>query len=551
MRCSSLLAVALVLSTAGVHAQSMDMKDALALDREVPLVAGLGNTHHLIHTSNPECQKYFDQGLDYIWAFNHEEARRSFARAAQLDPQAVMPLWGAALAVGPNYNDIDIGHMRAHAAMQALDHAKKLATNAVERSYINALAARYAMGTDGSPTVEGQKYADAMDALRQKYPSDLDAATLYAEALMDLNPWKLWDADGKPAANTETIVHTLQAVLAQDPNHVGANHFLIHAVEASPDPSLGLASAKRMQALAPDAGHLVHMPAHIYQRVGDFDNAADANAKAAKVDERYFTDQHLQHDPNMYYTMYYVHNIHFLASSCSMEGRQACTLEAAQKLVDELMPALKSAPQAEWYTPTLPWMLVRFAAWDRILATPLPGEQYPMLTAMWHYARGCAYTAKHDFEHAAAERSALAGARNNIPQPLAMDFNNPATSALQLALDALDARIAEAKGDRTLAIATWEKAVVVNDTFLYNEPADWYYPVRESLGGALLRAGQYAKAEQVFRADLAKNPGNGRSLYGLWQALVAQHKPAEAAKIKRQFDTAWKKADVKLTIATL
>jgi len=245
--------------------------------------------------------------------------------------------------------------------------------------------------------------------------------------------------------------------------------------------------------------------------------------------------------------MYYVHNIHFLASSCSMEGNEKCTLEAAKKLVDEVMPAIKVNQQAEWYTPTLPWMLVRFQAWDRILASPLPGDQYPVLTAMWHYARGSAYAAKHDFEHADAERALLA----KLPDALSMDFNNPAASALGLALDALDARLAEAHGDRKAAIAVWEKAVVLNDTFLYNEPADWYYPLRESLGGALLRDGQYAKAEEIFRRDLVLNPSNGRSLYGLWQALAAQHKAAQAAKVKMQFDAAWKHADTKLTIAKL
>lgn len=552
MRFSSLLlSSATMLLALPTFAQSMNMSDALAVDRPVTLVSGIGTAQHTIETKNPDCQRYFDQGLAYLWAFNHEEARLSFAKAATLDPKAAMPLWGAALAVGPNYNDIDIGHMRAHAAMSALAKANGLAHDPKERSYVAALSARYVNNAEGVPVVKGQAYADAMNALRQRYPDDLDAATLYAEALMDLHPWKLWDMDGKPAPGTETIISVLEGVLARNPNHVGANHLLIHAVEASPDPSLGLASADRMQHLAPEAGHLVHMPAHIYQRVGNYDGAAEANAKAAEVDQQYFAAQHLQHQTNMYYTMYYVHNIHFLASSCSMEGKEACTLEAAQKLVDQVMPAIKDAPQTEWFTPTLPWMLVRFQRWDQILATPLPGESYPILTAMWHYARGCAFVAKQDLAHAEMERTELAAAASTLPARIAPDFNNPAASALLLALAVLDARTAEARTDRAGAIALWQKAVALNDTFLYNEPADWYYPVRESLGGALLRQHAPARAEAVFRADLKRNPGNGRSLYGLWQSLAAQHQDAEASRVKAEFDTAWKHADIQLDIDTL
>lgn len=544
---------ALATLTFTANAQSMNMTDAEALDRPVPLVAGLGNTHHVIRTSSAEAQRYFDQGLDYIWAFNHEEARRSFARAAQLDPKAAMPHWGLALAVGPNYNDIDIGHMRAHAAMTELAKARALSANgpATEREYIAALSTRYAHDAKGDPTVEGQKYADAMNALMKHYPHDLDAATLYAESLMDLNPWKLWDANGKPADNTETIVAVLQSVLARDPNHVGANHLLIHAVEASPDPSVALASARRLQSLAPSAGHLVHMPAHIYQRVGDFNDAANSNARAAEVDQAYFKAQHLEHENNMYVSMYYVHNIHFLASSCSMEGNAACTEAASRKLVDRVLPTIEGFPPSEWYTPTLPWMLVRFNAWDKILAQPLPDAKYSILTAMWHYARGCAYTAKHDFARAEAERTLLAEATQTLPGKVAEDFNNPAKSALQLALFALDARLAEAHGHLDAAIAIWEKAVALNDTFLYNEPADWYYPVRESLAGALLRAHRPKEAEAVFRRDLQQNPGNGRSLFGLWQSLSMQHRDAEAAKVQAQFTAAWSHADTKLSIETL
>jgi tetratricopeptide (TPR) repeat protein len=518
--------------------------------RPVPLVAGLGNSNHPIRTGNPEAQKYFNQGLDYIWAFNHDEARRSFQRATDLDPTAAMPLWGVALAVGPNYNDIDIGHTRAQQAVTALAHARALARTQTERDYINALSARYS-GTGNNIVVKGEQYAAAMKAFSASYPNDLDAATLYAEALMDLNPWKLWNANGSPAPNTSDIVATLRTVLKKNPHHVGANHLLIHATEASPHPEIALASAKFLEDATPAAGHLVHMPAHIYQRTGNFNGAQVANQNAVTADRAYFRSQHLETVTNMYYNMYYVHNIHFLAAACAMEGNNACTQKAGAELVAQVLPATQEHPETEWYTPTQPWMLTRFQQWKTILASPLPEPRLKNLTAFWHYARGCAYASQHNIAAAQQERIALAERIDTLPADAIPDFMNPARSALQLALDVLDARILEARGKLPEAIEIWNKAVALNDTFLYNEPADWYYPVRESLGGALLRANQPAEAEAVFRRDLELNPGNGRSLYGLWQSQLAQHKSAEAAATETQFHEAWKHADTTLSVAAL
>jgi tetratricopeptide (TPR) repeat protein len=524
--------------------------DHAADTRPVPLIAGLGNSSHTVETSNPEAQKYFNQGMDYLWAFNHDEARRSFQKAADLDPTAAMPLWGVALAVGPNYNDIDIGHLRAQQAMNALAKARSLAQSQPERDYIAALSTRYT-GTGDDIVVQGDAYAAAMKALADSYPDDLDAATLYAEALMDLNPWKLWAPDGKPGVHTEEIVATLEAVLKKNPRHVGANHLLIHATEASPHPEVALASAKFFESATPAAGHLVHMPAHTYQRTGNFNGSELANKRAVQADRAYFKAQGLEGVANMYDFMYYTHNMHFLASSCSMEGNNACTQQAAKELVEHVLPEIKSTPLVEWYTPTQPWMLVRFQQWKTILASPMPPADLKILTAFWHYARGCAYTAQHQFPEAAKERTALAHAIETLPADAIPDFLNPAKSALQIALDVLDARMQEAQGKRPEAIATWRKAVALNDTFTYNEPADWYYPVRESLGGALLRSNQPAEAERVFRHDLQLNPGNPRSLYGLWQSQLAQKQTGEAAQTEAEFQKVWQHADTTLSVAAL
>jgi tetratricopeptide (TPR) repeat protein len=517
--------------------------------RPVVLVEGLGNAHHGIRTSSPEAQRYFDQGLDYLYAFNHDEARRSFERAGELDPKAAMPLWGVALAVGPNYNDIDIGHARAKQAVEAIGRAKQLAAGgpAVEKGYVDALAARYSADLQ----TMGKEYSAAMRGLVAQYPDDLDAATLYAESLMDLHPWQLWGADGRPNEGTQEIVATLKSVLAREPNHVGANHFLIHAVEASGDPAVGLASAKRLETLAPAAGHLVHMPAHIYQRVGDFNGSAVANERAMAADAAYVKSQRLEGVANMYDLMYLTHNIHFLAAACMMEGRSACAVDAADKLVRHAEPEVAANKLVEWYLPTQPWVLVRFERWDEILKAPAAPKEMLVFGAMWHYARGSAYAGLGRVKEAGVEREALASAVQTMPADTPPDFNNSAKGVLELALTVLDARLLEASGERERAIALWRKAVAAGDTLAYNEPADWYYPVRESLGGALLRDGKAVEAEGVFRRDLELNPRSGRSLFGLWQSLAAQKRDADAAGVKRQFDTAWGRADVKLQVGSL
>jgi len=293
------------------------------------------------------------------------------------------------------------------------------------------------------------------------------------------------------------------------------------------------------------------MPAHIYQRVGDFNASAVSNEKAIEADQAYQRDQHLEGVPNMYSLMYYTHNIHFLAAACMMDGRSACAIETADKLVKHVEPAVSANKMVEWFLPTQPWVFVRFGRWNEILEAPTPPKDMVALNAMWVYARGSAYAATGKLEKAAEERDKLAKTASALPADLAPDFMNPAKTVMDLALTALDARIAEAKGDRAGAIVEWKKAVAIWDTLAYNEPADWYYPVRESLGGTLLRDGKTAEAESVFRRDLEINPRSGRSLFGLWQSLVAQKKDADATLVKQQFDAAWARADVKLTVESL
>jgi len=513
------------------------------------LMSGLGKHHHPIATSSPEAQQFFDQGLTLVYAFNHDEAVRSFRRAAELDPQAPMPWWGVALAVGPNYN-LDVDPEREEAAYEAIQKARELARKGPdnERAYVEALARRYSGDPKADRKALAVDYKNAMRDLSHTYPDDLDAATLCAESMMDLNPWQLWTLDGKPGEDTEEIVAVLQSVLRRDPQHIGANHYLIHAVEASPRPEDGLSSARRLETLAPAAGHLVHMPAHIYERTGYYAEAARSNQVAAEADDRYLEASGTQ--GSIYGLMYYSHNLHFLGASAAMEGRFAEAKSAADRLVANASPGVKQMPMAEWFLPMPTYVLVRFNRWDDLARLPAPDPSLALTTAIWHYGRGVAFAAKGQIAQAQAERAGVADAIAKQPADAMFGFNT-ARSILGLAQEVLDARLAQAQGDRPAALRHWRKAVADQDALAYNEPADWYYPVRESLGAALFRDGQYAEAEAVFRADLDRNPRNPRSLFGLRETLKAQHKTSSAAWVQQAFELAWKNADFELRMEDL
>jgi tetratricopeptide (TPR) repeat protein len=512
----------------------------------------LGRHHHIISTKSPEAQHFFDQGLTLVFAFNHEEAARSFQRAAELDPQSAMAFWGIALAWGPCINlDVDPPHEKA--AYEAIQKAVSLAPGVtqIERAYIQALAKRYS----ADPKVDLRKldgdYAHAMRELSHRYPDDLDAATLYAESLMDLRPWKLWSLDGHPAEDTEEIVAVLESVLQRDPDHIGANHYYVHAVEASPHPERALASARRLETLAPAAGHLVHMPAHIYMRVGDYTAAARSNALGADIDRVYLRESGTT--GSMYDILYYAHNLHFLAAAHSMEGRFADAKQAADELAAHIGPmVLGNTSMAEVYVPTPMFVLVRFHRWDEVLKLPPPDSKLAMTTAFWHFARGSAAAAKGQIEIAEIERRTLETARRETPRDTEFSmYSNKANSFLALAANILDARIATARGERDRAIEFWKNAVEIQDGLYYGEPPEWYYPVRESFGSALLQNGQVAQAEAVFRADLEQHPRNPRSLFGLLKSLEAQKKTSETEWIRREFEAAWKSADVTLELGDL
>ena len=517
--------------------------------RPAVLLPGLAPLHHPITTSSPEAQKFFDQGLCLIYAFNHEEAVRSFEHAAELDPKAAMPLWGAALALGANINDPAPEADRGKCAREKVEKALALAAEGpeVERDYVAALGKRYAGDPKADPKQLAADYNAAMRELSKKYPDDPDAATLFAESGMDLRPWKLWNQDGTPAEGTLEIVATLEGVLRREPQHPGANHYYIHAVEASPDPQRALPSAQILATLAPAAGHLVHMPAHIYLRTGSYTAAARANAQGAEADREYIRQTGAQ---GMYTSMYYNHNLHFLAFAWSMAGNWIEAKKASDQLAASATPLLAEMPMVEAFLTMPAFVNLRFQKWSETLRMPDPGAKLPILKAVWHYGRVLALLAARDTRRADAENKLFEAARAAVPAD-AFYGNNTPKDVLALASRVLDARLAWSRSDRKASIEAWRAAASQQDALFYDEPPPFYYSVRESLGSALLRDGQAEEAEKVFREDLARNPRNGRSLFGLAESLKAQKKTSDAIWVDRQFAAAWKDADTKLRIDDL
>ncbi len=509
----------------------------------VPLFNDLGSYHRAISTKDASAQKYFDQGLRLLYGFNHDESERAFREAARLDPSCGICFWGVGLTLGPNIN-LPIDPERNGKAVEAVSKAKaKAPPTGVERALIDALAVRYVADPAADRTKLDQAYADAMAGVYAKFPSDDDVATLYAEALMDLRPWKFWDHDGKPAPDTEKIVSILEKVLKRNPNHPGANHYYIHATEASKDPARALASAKRLETLVPGAGHLVHMPAHVYMRTGNYAGASEANTKAAAVDEKYIKDNHVE---GVYPIMYYTHNLQFLAASAAMEGRSKVSLDAAKKTTEIAVKVAKEMPMAEFVVPFSMYYEIRFGKWDDVLAEPQPDASLPTAVALWHFGRGVAFAAKKDPAKAREEKAAFQEAAGKVPPDAMMNLNT-SKDLLAVAANMLDAKLAEMKGDTDGAVVAWRKTVAAEDKLSYDEPPAWFYPTRESLGGALLRDGQAAsinEAINIFREDLKRNPNNGRSLYGLIEAYKRENQPAAAAKALTDFKKAWEKADV-------
>lgn len=530
-------------------AQQHDHAAASKTPEAAPLLAGMGHLHHPITTSNPLAQRYFDQGLTLIYGFNEDEAERSFAYAAKLDPKCAMAYWGIALARGPNYNETPIDPGREKSSTEAIQKAQALSSgvSAAERDYIQAFSKRVSADPKADQTKLGEAYRDAMREVVRRHPDDNDAAVLYAESLMVLHAWKLFTPDGKPAEGTLDAIRTLETVLKRSPNDIGANHFYVHAIEESPHPEQALESAKKMADLTPGAGHLVHMPAHIYIRTGDYHAASISNKQAIGADEGYIEKYHVQ---TMYSMMYYTHNMHFLAVSASLEGNYADASRVAARITKGLLPMAKQHPEVDSFLPTEMFVLTRFRRWAEIEAAPEPAKNLAQTHSLWRFARGMAYSGQGNIAKATAESAAFAAEVKPTP-PDAVYGYNTARQIFQIAQWMLDANIARAKHDYKTAAALLQKAALAEDALNYDEPPDWYLPPRESLGAVLLLDGRAKEAEAVFREELKRHPKNPRALYGLAECLHPQGRAADETSARKQFQDGWKHADIQLRIEDL
>jgi tetratricopeptide (TPR) repeat protein len=511
----------------------------------VPLYKDLGKHHHAITTKSPQAQRYFDQGLRLTYAFNHAEAIASFKEGARIDPDCAMCYWGTALAMGPNLNlPMDLkDEPAAHAlAQQALALAPKVSD--AERAYIEALATRYAAEPGESRFERDQVYAAAMRELATRHPSDPDALTLFAESLMDLQPWDYWTPDGAPKGKINEVITTLEGVLKNHPNHPGACHFYIHAVEASMEPQRALPCAKRLAGLIPGAGHLVHMPAHTYMRLGMYQEAEEANIHAVHADERFIQDR----KPQGFYPMaYYPHNLHFLYWAAAMAGRSQVAIKTSRELVKQVPDEMvKEVPPLELFKPIPYFALAMFGKWDEILKEPAPAAEFTYSTGIWRYARGRAFVATGQIEKAKAELDAVNKLSLEVSRDLVVGLNF-ANDIVELGGKVLAGEIAAKEGRTDDAVQLLNQAIAIEDQFTYDEPRPWYQPVRQNLGAVLLAANRPAEAEKVYREDLTRNLENGWSLFGLAQSLKAQGNTKQATPEEKRFQNAWKRADVKLT----
>ena len=514
------------------------------------LFDNLGTYSRKITTTSPDAQAYFNQGLRLIYAFNHDEAARAFAKAIEFDPACAPCYWGAGEALGPNYN-MPAMPDRWNVLWQAVQSAVRNASRAtpVENALIQALAKRY-----GGPEPVGPEamapfnvaYADAMREVARQFPDDDDVQVFFAEALMTANPWKLWSVDGKASPGTADILATLETVLARNPQHPGANHYYIHAVEASPNPEKAVAAAERLPGLIPGAGHIVHMPSHIFQRVGRYADASQANRDGVKVDLAY-VEKARPPEWTYYAGMYLGHNYQFLGYAAAMQGRAAETLQATREMRAHIPDAiLHMGMGLDWYAAEPYFAMERFGRWNELISEPAPDATLAGMSGAYRYARVIAYAATGKIDAAIAEKALLDAIAANT-QPGAPAGLNTLKDLLEVATQVAAARIAIAQGKADEARAALQAAVTKEDSLAYDEPADWFVPVRHLLGSQLLKNGKAAEAEAVFREDLQRHPGNGWALYGLVQALKAQNKNPAAAMTEEQFKKAWKDADITLT----
>ncbi|MEO1080210.1 MAG: hypothetical protein AAFY29_11705 [Pseudomonadota bacterium] len=551
-RSGVLTVISLLFLSLNLHAEPRSQVDdsELAAKAGAPLFEGMGNHHHPISTKDPNAQRYFDQGLVLSFAFNHAESARSFRAAQTLDPTCAMCFWGEALALGPNINVTSdgkaiMGEEDRRQAYRASQKALTLMDDATpqEREFITALAARY----NGDPSTPREPldlaYLDAMRTLYANHPDSDDAASLFAEAMMNTMPWDYWLDAETPKPLAAEAISVLETVLERSPEHPLALHLYIHAVEASNKPERAEPAADRLAGLVPGAGHLVHMPAHIYWRVGRYDDASEANIRAAAVDEEYIAACNAQ---GFYPAMYYPHNIHFLWASSSMQGRRDLAIDSARRVAASVpVEMIEQFPQVEFFH-TIPLLaLTQFGLWEDILAAPAPREDFEYSNGIWHYARAIALAKTGDLDSATEERELLSQLKDATDVVFLDSLYYPATLLLDIADSLVLGEIELQKGAVDNALGHFENAVGIQDELPYMEPPFWYYPTRHALGKALLADGRAADAEAVYRRDLEIYPRNGWSMFGLVQSLTAQDK--DASEIQQQFELAWQRADVELT----
>lgn len=516
-------------------------------DRAVmPLLDGLGDWHHPVTTVSGEVQRYFDQGLRLTYAFNHDDAVRSFERAAQLDPRCAMCHWGIAYALGPNIN-LPMDPAVEPRARAAILTAVRLTegTTPLESALIEAMAVRYGEPAGAERAARDTAYAAAMRRVARRFAGSVDAQTLFADAMLNLRPWNQWTRDGRPQPGTRELVGVLERALAREPHHAGACHLYIHAVEASPTPERALPCAERLPRLMPGAGHIVHMPAHVYLRVGRYEEAAQANIAAVEADARYFTKR--EGASGIYPQFYAPHNLHFLWATYLLSGQSGKALDTARALVERVATDDARANAAlEGFLPAVILTHARFGHWDAVLAHPAPPSELRYVTGIWHYARGLAFSARRDVRAAGTELERVRAIAAATDEDLVIILNT-APALLTLAAEVLAGDIAAREGQVDQAVAHFRTAVRLEDSLTYDEPPPWYHPVRNRLGEALLAAGRAAEAERVFRDDLQLVRETGWSLSGLERALRARGRVREADLVARRFQEAWKHADAPMS----
>jgi tetratricopeptide (TPR) repeat protein len=511
-----------------------------------PLFEGMGSHTRKITTGSSEAQRYFDQGLAFLFGFNHDEAIRSFRQATALDTSSAMAWWGVSIANGPHINNPVMDSTHAYAAFDAWQAAKNREANATEteRALIDALGSRYANPQPADRHPQDEAYAAAMREVWHAHPDDPDVGALFAEAMMDLRPWRLWTHDGQPEPGTEEIVETLEQILSKWPQHPLANHLYIHAVEASPHPDRADSSADRLRDMEPGLGHMVHMPSHIDVRTGRWAEAQAANEKAIEVDRAYREKSPQQG----FYRIYMAHNHHMLSYAAIMQGEQAVALAAIHRGVSAIPAEFiqEAAPLVDGFMAMPLEIEMRFGLWDSVLAAPEFPDILPLSRLMRHFARGTAYAAKGMLPEAKAEQTTFLAGKSSIASEATFG-NNSATNLLNVAEHMLAGEILVRAGEKEKGVAELRQAVRAEDGLVYDEPPDWILPVRHALGATLLNMGRAKEAEAVYREDLVRIPGNGWSLFGLARALEMQKKTAEAAQVKSDFDKVWSKADIQLS----